>query len=64
MTRGRAVLCSPVRTAARATRPWKEDLFVAGPCVAELGEHFAEDEKEEEWLQDDLGQENRDFVDR
>ena len=61
MTRGRAVLCRPVRTAARATRPGKEDLLVAGPGVAELGEHLAEHEEQEQRLQDHLGQEDREL---
>ena len=36
----------------------EEDLLVAGAGIAQLGEHLAEHEEQEERLQDDLGQED------
>ena len=51
----------PGEDAGQGHETREEDVGVTRAGVAELGEDLAEHEQQEEWLQDDLGQEEREL---
>ena len=62
MTSGSAVFCSAVSTSVSAMTPGQQLRPVGGPRRADLGQHAAEHEQEEDRLQQRLGEEARRLV--